>query len=285
VVHQVCQAHNSQADAAGFERSLFQFGYGGNISVLVHNIIEESCGSLGSLAEFFPVHSAIFTEHLRQVDRTKAAVFIGTKPLFPAGVRGFKLIKMRDGVIAISGIQEKRSRFAIVMRLADKEVKKLTCLDGFMNFDGNASALSSVDRAAERFVRWVMHVRKTQFPFSIILNRLHEFVSDTQGNVEIGNSHFTGLALNEGFHIGMIDPQDTHVCPTACASLGDLTECVVVDFQKANRTGRSTSRSVDDRTLRTKTREIETIAATRLLDQRCIAQGAENPIRCTSHVI
>jgi len=78
---------------------------------------------------------------------------------------------MRDGVVAISGIQEKRSRFAIVMRLANKEIKELTRLDGFMNFDGNASTLGSVDRTVERFVRWVMHIRKTQFPFSIILER------------------------------------------------------------------------------------------------------------------
>jgi hypothetical protein len=51
---------------------------------------------------------------LSEVERTKAAVFVRSKPLFTAGVGGFELVEVRDRVGAIGSVEEKQAGFTIV---------------------------------------------------------------------------------------------------------------------------------------------------------------------------
>jgi len=104
VVHQIRQPHDAQADAAGVMRSNFELRDSWNVGVLIDNVVEEARCCFGHLAEFFPVHGAVFTKHLSEVDGTEAAVLIGSQPLLAAGVGGFEFIKVRDGVVAVGSI-------------------------------------------------------------------------------------------------------------------------------------------------------------------------------------
>ena len=83
----------------------------------------------------------------------------------------------------------------------------------------------------------------------------------------------------------MIHAQNAHVRSAACAALGDFAKGVVVDFEETHWTGCLPGGGVDNRTLRTKAREVKPISAAGLLDESCVSQGAENPIRSPAHVI
>ncbi len=73
-----------------------------------------------------------------KVDGTQTAVFVGAKPLFATGgVGGFKMIEMRyGGVVAVGSVDEENTRFAVVVGLPDKTVKKRAGFYCFESFNG-----------------------------------------------------------------------------------------------------------------------------------------------------
>jgi len=171
------------------------------------------------------------------------------------------------------------------MRLLHKEVKELARLDGLMDPDWQTRFFGSIDRSVELFVSRMMHIGETQFPICVIFHGLHKLVGNAQGNVEVGDCHFAGFALDESFHVGMVDPQHAHIGSAARAALGNLAEGVVVDFQEPNRSGCLTGRGVDNGALRTQAGKVKAVAAAGLLDQGGIAKGAENAVLGTPHII
>ena len=72
---------------------------------------------------------------------------------------------------------------------------------------------------------------------SSFFDGLHEGIGDADGDVEVGDGVFVGLAGDEIFDIRVVDAQDGHVGAAAGAALGDLAEGMVVDAQEADRAG------------------------------------------------
>jgi hypothetical protein len=76
VVHQVAQAHDAQADTARPVGGLGQLGHSGHVGVGFDHIVEEDGGKLDALAQLFPIHAAIGSQVLGEVDRAQAAVLV-----------------------------------------------------------------------------------------------------------------------------------------------------------------------------------------------------------------
>ena len=91
VVHQVGQAHDAQADAAGAVGGFFELRHRRDVGVGFDHVIQEDGGEHHALAQLFPIDGAVRAEVLGQVDRAQAAVFVGAKPLLAARVGGFEL--------------------------------------------------------------------------------------------------------------------------------------------------------------------------------------------------
>ena len=89
---------------------------------------------------------------LGQVDRTQAAVFVGSQPLLAAGVGGFQLVEVRNRVGAVGGIQEEHARFAVVMGLVDDLVEQIAGAHGSVDLEGNASLCGLFQRAVKAAV-------------------------------------------------------------------------------------------------------------------------------------
>ncbi len=94
-----------------------QLGHGRDVLVGVHHVIQEAGGEFPRLAQLFPIHAVVGGEVLGQVDRTQAAVLVGSQVLLAAGVGGFQLVQVRDRVGAVGGIQEEHARLAVVVGL------------------------------------------------------------------------------------------------------------------------------------------------------------------------
>ena len=65
MVHQVGQAHDAQADAAGAVGGFFELRDGGDVGVGVDDVIQEAGGEHHALAQLFPIHGAVGAEVLR----------------------------------------------------------------------------------------------------------------------------------------------------------------------------------------------------------------------------
>ena len=87
VVHQVGQAHDAQADAAGAVGGFFELRHRRDVGVGLDHVVQEDGGEDHALAQFLPIHRAVRAEVLGQVDRAEAAVFEWTKPLLAAVMR------------------------------------------------------------------------------------------------------------------------------------------------------------------------------------------------------
>jgi hypothetical protein len=83
----------------------------------------------------------------------------------------------------------------------------------------------------------------------------------------------------------MIDPQYAHVGPAASAALGNFTERVVVDAEKADGPSRAASGRLNQRSFGSKARETETVSATGLLDQSSVAKSLEYAGGFPTHII
>ncbi len=118
VVHQVAEPHDAEPDAAVALGGFLELRDGGHVSVGVHHVIQEAHGELGVVAQFVPVHAVVGSEVLGEVERTEAAVLVGSQPLLAAGVGGFELVEVRDGVGAVGGVEEEQPGLAVVVRLA-----------------------------------------------------------------------------------------------------------------------------------------------------------------------
>ena len=90
----------------------------------------------------FPIHGAIRSAMLVEIDRTETAVLVRSKPLLTARICRFQRIQMRNGVAAIGGIQEQHARLAVVMRLLDDLIEQLTRAHLLMGIDLDTPAFS-----------------------------------------------------------------------------------------------------------------------------------------------
>ena len=112
---------------------------------------------------------------------------------------------MRDGVAAVGCVKEEHARLAVVMRLLDDLLEQVACFDCTIGADGHARGFSLFKSPFDVLaVTGIMHVGEAQFPFSIILDGLHEGIRDADRNVEIGNVVLVGLAGDEIINIGMV---------------------------------------------------------------------------------
>jgi len=84
MVHQVREAHDAKTDAACLVRGFAQLLNGRHIRIGFDHIIKEARGRLNRLTQSFPIDAVIRSAMLVEIDRTKAAVLVGAKPLFAA---------------------------------------------------------------------------------------------------------------------------------------------------------------------------------------------------------
>ena len=101
--------------------------------------------------------------------------------------------------------------------------------------DLNTCSFGLFDRSAETLVLHLIHIGEAQRPLFIILDSLHERISDTDRNIKVGNLILVDLSGNEIFDIRVIDTQHRHIRTAASSALRDLTEGVIVHTQEANR--------------------------------------------------
>ncbi len=112
---------------------------------------------------------------------------------------------MGHRVIAIGGIDEEHTWFAVVMGLLYKFVKNVFGFDGLEGFDGNVLFFGIFNCAGEFLVRWVMDVGENEIPILIIFNCAHKVIGNSQGNVEVGDSGFTGFTFDKVFNVRVVD--------------------------------------------------------------------------------
>ncbi len=149
VVHQVRQAHDAQADAAVAAGGFLQLGHSRDVLVGVHHIIQEAGGVFRRFAQLLPIHLVVGGEVLGQVDRTQAAVLVGSQILLTAGVGGFQLVEMGDGIAAVGGIQEEHARLAVVVGLLDDLLEELAGAHALVDLERDARILGLLERAVE----------------------------------------------------------------------------------------------------------------------------------------
>ena len=138
MVHQVGQAHDAQADAAGAVGGFFELGDGRDVGVGFDDVVEEDGREGDGLAQALPVDGVVRAEVLGEVDRAETAVLIGAKPLLAAGVGGFELVEVGDGVGAVGRVEEEHAGLAVVVGLGDDFVEDIARADGFVGLDGQA---------------------------------------------------------------------------------------------------------------------------------------------------
>jgi len=89
------------------------------------------------------------SEVLGEVDGTQAAVLVGSEPLLSAGVGGFQLVEVGDGIGAVGGIEEEQTGLAIVVCLLDDTLEKVARADGLVDAEGDAGCFSLLKGASE----------------------------------------------------------------------------------------------------------------------------------------
>ena len=285
VVHQVGQPHHPQADAAGAVGGLFELRDGGHVGVGLDDVIQEDGREDDRLAQGFPIHRAVRAEVLGQIHRAEAAVLVGAEPLLAARVGRFQGVEVGDGVGAVGRVEEEHARLAVVVGLLDDAVEQVAGAHGGIGAHGQPGRLGLLQRAAEALGSRVGDVEEAQLPIGVLLDGAHEGIRDADGDVEVGDRVFVGLAGDELFDIRVVDAQHAHVGAAARAALGDLAEGVVVDAQEAHRPGGLPGGGLDHRSVRAQAREGEAVAAAGLLDQGGVAQGLEDAGRVAAHVI
>ena len=147
VIHQVAQSHDAQSNPAGIMRGFRKLRHSRDVSVGFDDIIQEDCRRDNTSSQRFPIHGAVRSAMLSQVDGTQAAVLVGTQPLFTAGIGGFQRVKVRHGVGAVGGIQEKHARFAVVVCLPDDLLEQIAGMDGFEGLHGQTGFAGFLDRS------------------------------------------------------------------------------------------------------------------------------------------
>ena len=123
---------------------------------------------------------------------------------------------MGDRVAAIGRVDEKRSRFAVMMRKADDFRKEI----------------ARTDR-----LPYLAIARVAQSEIDIFLDGRHKFVGNGDRDVEVGNGALGCFRFDETFDVGMVHEQDAHVGAAPSTALGNFAKSLVIDPQKANRSG------------------------------------------------
>ena len=179
-----------------------------------------------------PIDQAFRATVFRQVDRTQAAVLTGTQPLLAAGIGGFQLIEVRNGILAVGGIDEQQPGLAVVMCLGDDLVEEFAGIYLFIDLERDTRRFEIFKGAIDGAIARIGDIREAQVPLSVLFDRLHEGVGDANRDIEIGNGVFIGLAADEILDIGVIHAQDRHIGAPPGATLGHLAEGVVVYAQE-----------------------------------------------------
>ena len=187
MVHQVSQTHDAQTDTAGAQGGFLELGHSGDVGVGIDDIIQEAGGQAGILAQLVPIHGMVGAEMLGEVDGAEAAVLVGSEPLLTAGIGGFKLVEVRDGVGAVGGIQEEQTGLTVVMRLLDDLLEQVAGADGFVNAEGDALGFSLFKGAFEALGARVEQVGEAQCPLAVFFDGGHEGIGDAHGDIEVGD--------------------------------------------------------------------------------------------------
>src|SRR5215217_3343106 len=127
------------------------------------------------------------------------------------------------------------------MGLFNDLVKEVACLHFAVAKNGNAFLLSLIDRALKLAALHFGNIWEAKFPVPIFLDGAHERVSNAHRDIEISNIVFVGLGGNKVFHIRVVDAQHSHIGTPSCSALRNLAERMIVDSQKADRSGCLTS--------------------------------------------
>ncbi len=262
--HQIAQAHDAQADAPAAAGRLFDLGHSRYVLVGIHHVVQEAGRQLDRFLDLEPVHAAIRSDVLGQVDRAQAAVLVRSEPLLAAGVGRLQLVQVRHGIAPVGSIQEQGARLAVAVGVLDDLVEYLPGGQPFPD-----AAVLGVD----------------QVILPVGLHGAHERVGNAHRDVKVGDVAFLALAADELQDVGVIDAQGGHVGPPARASLGDLAKGLVIHPQKADRPGGQALAGVDPRSLGPQLREGKAVAAAGLLDQRGHAQRGKNAGRIAAHVV
>ncbi len=139
-------------------------------------------------------------DHLGQVQGPEVAGLVGQERLLAAGVGGFDLPQVGDGVAPVEGVQEDDAGLAGGPGALDDEVEE----------PGGAHLLDLPAGAG---------VDQGEVP--VFFDRLHEGVGQAHGDVEVGEALGVVLTGDEGFDIRVVHPEDAHVGAPAGAALLD----------------------------------------------------------------
>ena len=139
-------------------------------------------------------------DDLGQVQGPEVAGLVGQERLLAAGVGGFDLPQVGDGVAPVEGVQEDDAGLAGGPGALDDEVEE----------PGGAHLLDLPAGAG---------VGQGEVP--VFLDRLHEGVGQAHGDVEVGEALGVVLTGDEGLDIRVVHPEDPHVGAPAGAALLD----------------------------------------------------------------
>ncbi len=79
-----------------------------------------------------------------------------------------------------------------------------------------------------------MDIREAKFPVSIFFHCFHEGVRDREGDIEVRDGSFVGLACYKIFYIRMVHSQNAHISAPTCATLRNFAKGIVINFKEAD---------------------------------------------------
>src|SRR5208337_293072 len=133
----------------------------------------------------------MLSDHLCKVDGSKVAGFICKKRLLTAGVCGLDGAELWCRVVAVDLVEKEDTRFTILPGALNNKIEDLPRPDIFYR-----STAAWVDKRKRK----------------VFLHCIHEDIGHTHGKIEAGEPVRVALNRDEFLDVGVIHPQNTHVC-------------------------------------------------------------------------
>ena len=196
-----------------------------------------------------------FLEHLRQVDGAEVAALVGEQGLLAARVGALDLALGGDHVVSVQAVEEDDAGFAVGPGCLDDGVEDFLRVEGADCFAG---------------------FRVDQIVIAPAGSRLHEFLGQADGDVEVVDVVIVLLALDELHDVRMVDAQDAHVGAASGAALLDGFGGGVEDLHKTDRAAGNAACGTDGRAFLAQAGERKACAAAGFVDERRILDGVKN---------
>jgi len=192
-------------------------------------------------------------DKLGEVDGAQQAAAVGRQGLLAAGVGGADVFAKPVVVELVDLVDEDKARFGIVVGGGHDDVPQFARLHAAEHPAGHA-ALSVLQVAAGigavaphhlagvvdvdiALARFLLADGEAQGPLFIVVDGVHELVSDQQRQVELAQAGVFALGADKVHHIGVADIKGAHLRAAAATGGGHGKTHLVEDIHKRQRPG------------------------------------------------